>query len=152
MTIQHALPVPGDLATAPRKALIVRMTLAAAGALLGFVGGPLLLDPLGFYGTDPRLIGAPPLVMNDLRASGGLFALTGALMIASAALRRHIEAAVSIGALLYLSYAVSRGLGFLLGDEASAAAQGAAIVEAALGVVLFFAWRLVRREPISRAP
>ncbi len=88
--------------------LITRTTLAGSGAILGLIGGALMLAPKAFLEMSHVFVERDAGLMSELTAPSGVLLLTGALMVIAAVKIRFADLALSVGAIVYGSYGLGR--------------------------------------------
>lgn len=82
--------------------------LILSGAMLIVVGTSIIVSPADFYASNNIDIGENVNLLNELKAAAGLLLAAGLFMIIATIVRSKSDIALSLAALIYLSYAVSR--------------------------------------------
>ena len=113
-----------------------RLVLAASGALLGLIGGALLIAPKAFLATSDVYVDRDPGLMSELAAPSGILILTGALMLISAFKSRLFDLALILGAIVYGTYGVGRVISMALHGVPSDSLIAATVIELAIAGVL----------------
>ena len=90
------------------RQVLSRTALALSGALLGSIGGALLVSPKAFLEMSHVLIEADSGLLSELSAPGGVLILTGGLMLLGAVKLRFASLALIVGAIVYGSYGLGR--------------------------------------------
>ena len=90
------------------KRFVTRLVLAAAGGLLGVIGGALIISPRQFLEMSEVSVGRDPGLMSEIAAPGGLLLITGAFMILGAVRLRFANPSLLTGAIVYGSYGLGR--------------------------------------------
>ncbi len=128
-TVQnHTLPRPLSLTS--------RWTLAGAGLVLLLVGTPIFMDPLAYERGVGVLLPEDPTLLSDLRAMAASILATGLLLLAGANWQRLGPTAAIAGAMLYLSYGLSRLVTMIVDGLPAAALMGATALELVIGSLL----------------
>ncbi len=99
------------------------------------VGTALLVVPTTFYATDGVDLGHQPGLLSDLRGTGGSMVALAMLIVAGARLPRFSRLACWVSTLMYLSYALSRVLGWAVDGRPSGLILAALFVETVLGLL-----------------
>ncbi|MGQ7848091.1 DUF4345 domain-containing protein [Granulosicoccus sp. 3-233] len=114
------------------KTRIVMLLLS--GSLLVLVGASILVSPVAFFAHNRIELGANISLLNELKAPAGLLLVAGLFMIATVFRRSQADVALRLAALIYLSYALTRGLSLMIdGMPASGLVQAMAL-EGAIGL------------------
>jgi len=116
--------------------VLTRTALALLGALLGAIGGALLLSPKAFLEMSHVFIDNDPGLLSELTASSGMLALIGGLMILGSIKLRFAKLALLAGAVVYGSYGISRLISMVLHGLPSQSLITATILELAVAAVL----------------
>ena len=114
----------------------MRIALLLSGAIASTIGGLILTAPEMFYATYGIPVGNDPGMLNETRASGGLLFAMGMLVIAGAFVPALTLTSGLVAVVIYLSYGLSRLLGFALDGSSNAGLVDAAIVEIAIGLIV----------------
>ncbi|MGD8349776.1 MAG: DUF4345 domain-containing protein [Gammaproteobacteria bacterium] len=124
--------------------------LLVAGALLILVAGYILAAPADFYAANGIELGPDPSLRNELKAPAGLLLAAGGFMLGAAFARRLADAATSLAALIFLSYALSRFASMAFDGMPAAGLVQAAALEGVIGLACL-AVLMMRRIPARRA-
>ncbi|MEO0817906.1 MAG: DUF4345 domain-containing protein [Pseudomonadota bacterium] len=116
--------------------LATRSFLGGAGALLGYVGGAILLNPRAFLSANGVDIGAEPSLISELKAPSGVLVLVAALMIFGAFRTRYANLGLMAGGVLYGSYGVVRVFSMIADGWPSTPLLIATALELALASIL----------------
>ena len=108
--------------------------LLTAGGLLILVGGFILGSPTVFYASNNIELGNDVNLLNELKAPAGFLLVAGVFMIGAIFIRRQADTALSLAAILYLSYAVSRFVSMVFDGVPAEALVQAAALEALIGL------------------
>ena len=108
--------------------------LLVAGALLVLVGGFIVADPATFYAANGIDTGGNVNLLNELKAPAGLLLVAGCLMIGAIFRRGLAHSATALAALIYLSYAVTRGVSMAVDGMPAAGLVQATALEGLLGL------------------
>ena len=115
--------------------------LGFAALLLLAIGGTILLIPHTFYANDGITLGNNPSLLSEIRAPGGLLASSG-LLILLGAFRSHLRSlSITLTALVYGAFGLSRLIGFALDGMPSSSlviATGVELTMAVIGLVLLW--------------
>ncbi len=124
----------------------VSFFLAITGVLVVFVGGSLLLDPVGFEASAGLQLGRDASLLSEFRAPGGALLAGGIVIALGAFISRMAPLSTLVAAVILLSYGLSRIVGIALDGIPSATLLAAMAVELGVGVVSL----LVLRSLVSR--
>ena len=116
--------------------VLTSAVLVLSGALLGSIGGALLVSPTAFLAMSHVVIDDDPGLLSELTAPSVMLILTGALQILGAFRTRFANLALSAGAIVYGSYGLSRLVSMALHGMPSQSLIVAAVVELAVAAVL----------------
>jgi hypothetical protein len=116
--------------------LVTRAALGGAGALLGLIGGALLIAPGSFLETSHIAVEHDPDLISELTAPTGFLLISSALMMRGAVRPRFADLALSIGAIVYGSYGLSRLVGMALHGVPSTSLLAAMVIELVLAGLL----------------
>ena len=135
------------------KRFVTRLVLAAAGGLLGVIGGALIISPRQFLEMSEVSVGRDPGLMSEIAAPGGLLLITGAFMILGAVRVRFANPSLLTGAIVYGSYGLGRLVSLFLHGLPSQSLIIAMFLELGISGVLIALRRNAgsgnRREMIS---
>lgn len=120
--------------------LVTRSALATAGALLGGIGGALILVPQDFLAMSHVVIDSDPGLMSELAAPGGILLIASALMLAGAVRIRFAELALAIGAIVYGSYGAGRLISMALHGLPPDSLIAAMVIELGIAATLSALW------------
>jgi Domain of unknown function (DUF4345) len=120
--------------------LLTRSALVTAGALLGGIGGALILVPQDFLAMSHVVIDSDPGLMSELAAPGGVLLISGALMLAGAVRIRFADLALAIGAIIYGSYGAGRLISMALHGLPSDSLIAATVIELGIAATLSALW------------
>ena len=118
------------------RQVITRLTLAGSGALLGLIGGAIAFDPQAFLEISHVVIDRDPDLMSELTAPSGLLLVSGALMVLGAFKLRFSQLALMVGAIVYGTYGIGRGISMVLHGLPSESLISATVIEFAIAVCL----------------
>jgi len=124
--------------------------LLVAGALLILVRGFILAAPTDFYASNNIELGANVSLLNELKAPAGMLFAAGLFMVGAVFMRRMVDTATSLAALIYLSYAVTRSMSMALDGVPAAGLVQAAALEGIVGLACL-AVLVIRRIPVRSA-
>ena len=88
--------------------------LGFAALLLLAIGGTILLIPHTFYASDGIMLGNNPSLLSEIRAPGGLLASSGLLILLGAFRSNLRSLSITLTALVYGAFGLSRLVGFAL--------------------------------------
>lgn len=86
----------------------LKSILFVSGLIAAGIGGAILFTPEVFYAPYGIDLGANYSLLNEVRAPGGALLASGLLILSGAFISKLAFASTLIGALLYLSYGLSR--------------------------------------------
>ncbi len=130
------------------RRIITRTVLAGSGALLGVIGGALMIAPREFLQLSHVFVERDPGLMSELTAPGGILLVTSAFLLFGAVNLRFANLALLVGALVYGSYGIGRLVSMALHGFPSASLIAATVIE--LGVALLLAVIRVSPTPEQR--
>ncbi|NRA31158.1 MAG: DUF4345 domain-containing protein [Parvularculaceae bacterium] len=116
--------------------IITRSALAASGAILSLIGGALMFAPRSFLEASHVMIGRDPGLLSELTAPSGVLMITGTFLLVAAVELRLANLALSLGAIVYGSYGLSRLVSMVLHGLLSQSLIAATAVELAIALVL----------------
>ncbi|MHA7901419.1 MAG: DUF4345 domain-containing protein [Henriciella sp.] len=119
------------------KRIVTKLALIGSGALLGLIGGAVMLSPKGFLELSGVLIGDDPSLLSELSAPGGVLLMTGALMLIGAVQPRHAKLALIAGGIVYGGYGIGRLSSLSIHGMPSEALVTATIIELATAALLW---------------
>ena len=108
--------------------------LFIAGALLILVSSLILTTPSAFYAANGIEPGDNLSLLNELKAPAGLLLCAGLFMIGAIFSRELSDTATALAALIYLSYAFTRGLSMVVDGVPAVGLIQAAALEALIGL------------------
>ncbi len=123
--------------------------LLVAGSLLILVGGFILGSPTDFYASNNIELGSDVSLLNELKAPAGFLLAAGVFMIGAIFIRQQADTALSLAALLYLSYAISRFASMVFDGIPAGGLIQAAALEALVGLACL-ALLTIKRIPADR--
>jgi len=126
-----------------------KAVLFVAGTLLVVVGVFIIFAPAGFYAANGIEVGTGASLMNELKAPAGLLLAAGLFMLGAVFVRRHADTALSLAALIYLSYAVSRAASIALDGVPAPGLVQAAVLEGIIGMACVAVLMLRRSSQVG---
>lgn len=109
--------------------------LVIAGLLLLAIGGAILLAPHAVYDSNGIVLGDNPNLLSEIRAPGGLLAVSGIVTLLGA-LRSQLRAsAVRFTTLVYGSFGLARLVSMALDGMPSSSIVGATSLELIVALV-----------------
>ncbi len=133
------------------KKLVVtqQALLLVAGALLTLIATLIIASPVSFYAANEIELGGNVSLLNELKAPAGMLLTAGLFMLAAVFIRGLTATAMALGALIYLSYAASRGVSMALDGVPAAGLVQAAALETVIGLACV-AVLAMRRMPAGK--
>jgi hypothetical protein len=125
--------------------------LFTSGLVVVVIGAASLFAPAAFHGFGGIDVGGDASLLNELRAAGGVLLATGAVVLLGAFVPRLTTTAAALGALLYLSYGLSRLLGMAVDGMPATGLVAATAVELVLGLACAYTVVRLRRTRAARA-
>ena len=116
--------------------ILIRITLAVSGAILGFIGGALMFAPKAFLETSHVFIDHDPGLLSELTAPSGLLAIVGVFMIFATIKLRFANLALSVGAIVYGSYGLCRLISMAFHGLPSESLITVTLIELSIAAVL----------------
>lgn len=110
-----------------------KLVLFVAGALLILIGTLINSSPADFYAANSIDIGSNINLLNELKAPAGFLITAGLFIIGAIFVRRLADSAISLAALIYLSYATSRFASMVFDGVPTEGLVQAALLEAVVG-------------------
>ncbi|MBI1235383.1 MAG: DUF4345 domain-containing protein [Alphaproteobacteria bacterium] len=120
--------------------LLTRSALATAGALLGGIGGALILVPQDFLAMSHVVIENDPGLMSELAAPGGVLLISSAIMLSGAVRIRFAGLALAVGAIVYGSYGAGRLISLMLHGLPPDSLIAAMVIELGIAATLSALW------------
>ena len=148
----HGMPIPAryvppdyglpQYAGEPRMKNTMTVTyLAVGGLLLLAIGSAILLAPHAFHGSNGIARGEDPNLLSEIRAPGGLLAVSS-LVILSGALRTQLRSrTVQLCVLVYGSFSVARLASMALDGTPATSIVGATVLELIVALVGLALWQ-----------
>ncbi len=110
------------------------VVLFVAGALLILVGSFILASPADFYAANDINLGSNVSLLNELKAPAGFLLVAGLFIVGAIFARGLADTAMSLAALIYLSYAASRFASMTADGLPAAGLIQAAALEGVVGL------------------
>jgi len=123
--------------------------LLVAGSMLILVGGLILGSPTDFYASNNIELGSDVSLLNELKAPAGFLLASGVFMIGAIFIRRQADTALSLAALLYLSYAITRFVSMVFDGVPAEGLIQAAALEGLIGLTCLVLLT-IKRLPAGR--
>ena len=120
--------------------------LVIAGLLLLVIGSAILLAPNAFHGSNGIILGDNPNLLSEIRAPGGLLAVSGIVILLGALRLRLRESAVQFATLVYGSFGLARLVSMALDGMPSSSIVGATSLEL---IVAFVGLVILRRARVK---
>ncbi|GAB1263038.1 DUF4345 domain-containing protein [Aurantivibrio plasticivorans] len=124
---------------------VLKGILVVAGVLAIAIGASILLNPIGFHASSGIQLPGDSSLLSEVRAPGGTLMVAGVLMTVGAFVASLQTMATVIGALVYLSYGVSRVLSMFLDGLPSDSLVAATAIELVIGLACVGYLALTRR-------
>ncbi|WP_447003490.1 DUF4345 domain-containing protein [Saccharothrix isguenensis] len=124
---------------------VPRAVLSVSGLVLVVIGAASLFAPVAFHAVNGIDAAGGPSVLSELRAAGGGLLAAGSVVLSGAFVPRLTATAAVLGALVHLSYGLSRLLGMAVDGMPAAGLVLATAVELLLGVACARVLHLLRR-------
>lgn len=121
--------------------------LLVAGTLLILIGASILLSPVDFYATNNIELGKNISLINEIKAPAGLLLVAGAFMIRAIFVRRITDTALSLAALVYLTYALSRSASMVSDGLPVTGLVQAAALEGFIGITCLLVLLASKNQP-----
>ncbi|GHA03810.1 hypothetical protein GCM10008090_11310 [Arenicella chitinivorans] len=116
--------------------LLTKSLLAISGALLGGIGGSLLIAPRAFLEMSHIHLAPDPSLLSEVSAPGGILIVTAVLMILGSIKARFTNLALVAGALVYGSYGISRLVSMTINGLPTDSLIVATVIELSVAVIL----------------
>lgn len=114
---------------------VFKAFLLISGGIATFIGGALLMDPIGFQaGAGIDLAGHTNL-LSETRAQGAMLLAAGLMITAGAVVARLAFASTAVAAALYLSYGLARTVSAFVDGAPHETLVAATLIELAIGSV-----------------
>jgi len=126
-----------------------KLLLFIAGALLILIGMYISTSPVDFYASNSIAVGSNVSLINELKAPAGFLLAAGLFIVSAIFVQRLSDTAMSLAALIYLSYAASRFASMMVDGVPTAGLIQAAALETAVGLACL-AVLLIRQASIRR--
>ncbi|MBO4207320.1 DUF4345 domain-containing protein [Micromonospora echinofusca] len=134
-----------------RDRTLWRTVLLGAGSIVAGIGAAGLFSPAAFHRANGVDLGGDISLLSEVRAAGGALLAAGVLIMLGAVVARWMSTAAALGAVVYLSYGLSRVLGIAVDGvpaDGLVIATGAEIV---LGLACLLALVRFSRSPADPA-
>ncbi|MCI4663679.1 MAG: DUF4345 domain-containing protein [Neomegalonema sp.] len=128
-----------------------RATLGVAGTTALAIGAAIALAPHSFYASYGISLGSDASLMSELRAPGLNLAALGALIVAGAVRASLTRLSAGLGALVFLAFAMGRGVSFMLDGAPAASILAAFAIEAVFGGLCLLVFRRHAERRIAPA-
>ena len=115
--------------------LTEKIILSVSGLTAVGIGTAILTIPIAFYATSGIELGGDASLLNEIRAPGGALLIMGFFILAGLIRARLAGVSLWIGAAIFMSYGLSRGLSIALDGLPDTALVMAAAVEIAIGAL-----------------
>lgn len=115
---------------------VTRIVLVVTGAVLGLIGGALVLVPKQFLEMSHVFVDHDPSLMSEISAPAGILLFASALMIVGAIQLRFANLALAVGAIVYGSYGIGRVFSMLLHGLPSESLITATMIELGAAALL----------------
>ena len=129
---------------------VTRGLLLASGLLAAGIAATIFVVPDAFYASYGIEIGRDVNLANEMKAPAGLLFLAGLAMLAGVFRAEHAVSSLTVAAVVFLSYGLSRSLSMALDGIPNAALAGAAAFEIAIGIVCLIDLLRIRRSGQAR--
>ena len=116
--------------------LLTKSLLALSGALLGGIGGSLLIAPRAFLGMSHIHVAPDPSLLSEVSAPGGILIIIAVLMILGSIKARFTDLALVAGALVYGSYGISRMVSMAINGLPTESLIVATVIELSVAAIL----------------
>jgi len=123
--------------------------LIVSGVLLILVGTSIIVSPVDFYESNSIDPAASISLLNELKAPAGLLLAPGIFMVMATFVRSKRGVALRLAALIYLSYALSRGVSMALDGLPASGLIVATGLEAIIGLTCLTVW-LISRTAVGK--
>lgn len=91
-----------------KTTITTKFTLLISGLIVAGIGFAILIFPAPFYATNGIELGVDPSLLNEIRASGGALIGVGGLVLAGLFLPKLTTLSLTIAAVMYGVYGISR--------------------------------------------
>lgn len=112
-----------------------RTFLFVCAALVGAIGGAVLLSPHAFFATNNIALNNDPNLMSEIRAPGGLLIAAGLMMLAGAVFHKHLLNALRVAAITFSAYGLARCISWVADGAPSSSLMIALTLEMGLGII-----------------
>lgn len=126
---------------------LLKTVLIVAGLVAIWIGGSILVDPVGFERSYGIELGTDINLRSEIRAPGAALLAGGLLMMSGAFVSRLAFTATLMATLWYLAYGGSRLLSFIVDGMPTSGLVQATVAELAIGLLAGFALIRFRLEP-----
>jgi len=127
--------------------LTQKIILSVSGLTAVGIGTAILIIPVPFYAANGIELGSDASLLNEIRAPGGALLTMGLLIFAGLVRAGFARVSMLIGAAIFLSYGLSRGVSIALDGWPDIALVEAAAIEIAIGTFCLFG--ALRRNPLQ---
>ena len=109
--------------------------LSFAALLLLAIGSAILLFPHAFYASDGIVLGNEPSLLSEIRAPGGLLAVSGLCVLIGAFRQSLRSSALMLTVLVYGSFGLSRLVSLSLDGSPSSSLLVATTIELVMAAI-----------------
>lgn len=134
-----------------RSPMFSKLVLTLSGLVAIAVGLGVLFAPRAFHATAGLTISDDPLLLNEIRAPGGMVLICGLIFLAGAARARLATPALAASTALYLSFGASRAVSVALDGVPNAAFLQIMTLELIIGAVCAAMLAIETRRPSGLA-
>jgi len=117
------------------RQFLFRALAAIAGVILFGIGTALLFAPMSFAASNGIVLGSNPSLLSEVRAPGGMLLISGVIILLGAIRQHMLRLSLSLAALIYGSYGLSRIWSMMSDGMPSAPLTQAAMLELILGAL-----------------
>ena len=118
-----------------KPTLTEKIILSVSGLTAVAVGTAILTIPMAFYATSGIELGGDASLLNEIRAPGGALLIMGLFILAGLIRASLTGVSLWIGAAIFMSYGMSRGLSIALDGLPDSGLVMAAAFEIAIGTL-----------------
>ena len=121
-----------------KNSKIFKTVLFLAGLIAAIVGAGSLFAPVAFHESSGIALGDSVNLLNEMRAAGGALFTSGLFIMIGTFVASLQFTALILATLLYLSYALSRGVSIMIEGMPSAELVQIAVFELVVGLACAF--------------
>ena len=131
------------------KRVFSRTVLGLSGLVLFAIAGLVIFDPVSFFDSNDISLAPSPSLMSELKAPAGLLLVSGVIVMSGVIVKRMIQTALALNALVFGAYALGRLVSFLMDGQPSDPLIHATAIELVIAVISLLLLIANRDQPLT---